>query len=393
MQELNVGDNSLSDLLINPNFWIDVYWPSETDVKVMAEIFNIHPLTIEDILTSNTREKCEMSKNYYSICYRSFDQDPGSSTYMQAFNVYILVYPTFVLTFHHFPLVSVGNVVKRLEQLKSYLVITPHWINYALLDDITDQFLPVLHALEMEIDAIDDLVLVISAKEQSDMLRRITQARKRVTNLKRLLQNKSDVVRVNIKRLESLIDPRSATQDQQFNAMIRDICLYLGDIQDHVITMNQLLEHIDTTLSRSHSNYLAQISIDITLTSNRTNDTMKKLTALASMMVPLNLITGLMGMNIRVPGMIGFGDDDPTYSWFTGIIVLMVVICMVGYAAIRRMQGFDETPQANMIDSSSSLSPLINSRTLGRGVNRKSASAAPPHSATDHKRRTSKRHL
>jgi magnesium transporter len=304
---------------------------------------------------------------------------------MQAFNVYILVYPTFVLTFHHFPLASVGNVVRRLEQLKSYLVITPHWINYALLDDITDQFSPVLHALEMEIDAIDDLVLIISVQEQADMLRRIAQARKRVTNLQRLLQTKSDVIRVNIKRLESLINPRS--DDQQFNSMMRDTCLYLGDIQDHVITMEQLLEHIDTTLSRSHSNYLAQISIDITLTSNRANDTMKKLTALASLMVPLNLLTGLMGMNVRIPGMHITDDDDPNYLWFTGIIVLMALICLVGYLVIRKMQGFDPTPPSS--GSNSNLSNVVNSRSSMRTLGRHGAVGG----GVEIKRRASKKVL
>ena len=66
--------------------------------------------------------------------------------------------------------------------------------------------------------------------------------------------------------------------------------------------MMQNLNHYEKSLARSHSNYLAQISIDITQASNRTSDTVMRMTLLASILVPLNVITGLFGMNVRVPG-------------------------------------------------------------------------------------------
>jgi magnesium transporter len=66
--------------------------------------------------------------------------------------------------------------------------------------------------------------------------------------------------------------------------------------------MMQNLIHYEKSLARSHSNYLAQISIDITQASNRTSDTVMRMTLLASILVPLNVITGLFGMNVRVPG-------------------------------------------------------------------------------------------
>lgn len=79
--------------------------------------------------------------------------------------------------------------------------------------------------------------------------------------------------------------------------------LYLEDIHDHVITMTQNLIHYEKTLARSHSNYLAQISIELTQASNRTSgifalisiDVVVKMTAIASILVPLNIVTGLFG--------------------------------------------------------------------------------------------------
>jgi magnesium transporter len=68
--------------------------------------------------------------------------------------------------------------------------------------------------------------------------------------------------------------------------------LYLSDIQDHLITMTQNLNHYEKILSRTHSNYLAQISIEMTDANNQINEVLSKLTALGTILIPMNLITG-----------------------------------------------------------------------------------------------------
>jgi Mg2+ and Co2+ transporter CorA len=66
--------------------------------------------------------------------------------------------------------------------------------------------------------------------------------------------------------------------------------------------MTQSLNHYEKILSRSHSNYLAQISIEMTDANNQINDVLSKLTALGTVLIPMNLVTGLWGMNVHVPG-------------------------------------------------------------------------------------------
>jgi magnesium transporter len=122
-----------------------------------------------------------------------------------------------------------------------------------------------------------------------DMLRRIGMVRKRVMQSFRLISTKADVIKTIITRYMNQME----SAETKF---------YLEDIHDHVLTMMQNLSHYEKSLARSHSNYLAQISIDITQASNRTSDTVMRMTLLASILVPLNVITGLFGMNVRVPG-------------------------------------------------------------------------------------------
>ncbi|WFD34227.1 CorA metal ion transporter [Malassezia cuniculi] len=302
-------------------WWLDVLCPTDQEMKTLSRAFGIHPLTTEDILMEETREKIELFRNYYLVCFRSFDQNPYSPTYLEPLNMYIIVFRDGTLSFHFRHTPHPQNVRRRIKQLKDYINVTSDWISYALIDDITDAFGPLIQSIEFEVDSIDELVLILKDAEQSDMLRRIGTCRKKVMGLLRLMGNKADVVKGLAKRCNEYwsIAPKS------------DIGLYLSDIQDHLITMTQNLNHYEMILSRSHSNYLAQISIEMTDANNQINDVLSKLTALGTVIVPLNVITGLWGMNVKVPG-----QDVENLHWFGGIVSVMVVIAVVGYIATVR---------------------------------------------------------
>ena len=76
------------------------------------------------------------------------------------------------LQFHFRPTPHPQNVRRRIKQLKDYISVTSDWISYALIDDITDAFGPLIQSIEYEVDSIDELVLILREAEQSDMLRR-----------------------------------------------------------------------------------------------------------------------------------------------------------------------------------------------------------------------------
>ena len=61
-------------------------------------MFNIHPLTTEDIQMEETREKIELFRDYYFVCFRGFDQDPYSPTHLEPLNMYIIVFRDGILS-------------------------------------------------------------------------------------------------------------------------------------------------------------------------------------------------------------------------------------------------------------------------------------------------------
>lgn len=236
-----------------PTFWLDVLSPTDKEMKILAKTFGIHALTVEDILMQEAREKVELFRNYYLINYRTFEQDPASEDFLEPVNVYVIVFREGLLSFHFSMVPHPANVRRRMRQVKDYLILSSDWIAYALIDDITDVFAPMIHSVEDEVDAIDDLVLRLydEAKEErlkpkaqfpeppvtgSEMLRRVGECRKKVMGLYRLLGNKADVVKGFSKRCNEYWD----------NAPRTEIGLYLGDIQDHIVTMTSNLGHYET---------------------------------------------------------------------------------------------------------------------------------------------------
>lgn len=450
-------------------FWLDVLNPTEEEMKVLSKAFGIHPLTTEDIFLGEVREKVELFKDYYLVCFRSFDivaerhirkkkqqqqqksdtestesedESPKGSWLKNIFrrkqrrasmprtvsssnssvqkkarkekeeiekykrksgdrkkprageleplNVYILVFRTGVLTFHFAPTPHPINVRRRARLLKDYLNVTADWIAYALIDDITDAFAPMIELIEDEVYDIEDAILkmhhvegdsdsgsdsedssdeddisfnqfdraskrtsfsrltkssvsssttrstsssdstfnaknIIGWRKKGDMLRRIGECRKKVMSIVRLLGSKADVIKGFAKRCNEQweVAPRS------------EIGMYLGDIQDHIITMVSSLNHYEKLLSRSHSNYLAQINIDMTKVNNDMNDVLGKITILGTVVLPMNIITGLWGMNVLVPG-----QTADSLTWFISIASFMFIAAYFAYMYTKKRFGF-----------------------------------------------------
>ncbi|USP75879.1 uncharacterized protein yc1106_03153 [Curvularia clavata] len=304
-------------------WWLDMVNPTEEEVFAISKAFGVHPLTREDICIQEPREKVELFHQYYFVSFRSFYQvDKESEEYLEPVNFYAVVFKEGILTFTFCESPHTLNVRKRISRLRDYINLNADWICYALIDDIVDSFAPVIRGIEDEADAIEDQVFTARIEDSRAILRSIGDCRKRVMQLLRLLGGKADVIKGFAKRCNESysVAPRG------------DVGMYLSDIQDHVVTMMSNLAHFEKMLSRAHSNYLAQISVDQVIQGNDSNATLQKVTVIATILVPLNLICGLFGMNVKVPG------QDGSLAWFFGIIGVICLFVSVCLAVARRMR-------------------------------------------------------
>lgn len=165
---------SARDLFKNgeETWWLDCTCPTDSEMKMLAKAFGIHPLTAEDIRMQETREKVELFKSYYFVCFHTFEPDKESEDYLEPINVYIVVFRDGILTFHFSPINHPANVRRRVRQLRDYVDVSADWLCYALIDEITDGFAPVIHGIEYEADAIEDAVFTARDTDFGSMLQK-----------------------------------------------------------------------------------------------------------------------------------------------------------------------------------------------------------------------------
>jgi magnesium transporter len=188
-----------------------------------------------------------------------------------------------------------------------------------------DSFAPAIHRIEHVTEAIEDSVFVARPDDMQAFLRRIGSVRKNTLGLMRLLGGKADVLKGFTKRCNEnyKVTPRM------------DIGMYLGDIQDHVVTMMTNLTHFEKILSRAHSNYLAQLTIDSISQGTKTNAGLTKITFLASIIVPLNVVTGLFGMNVKVPFQ---NDEVDSLTAFFSILAGLAGFVLLALLIAKRLR-------------------------------------------------------
>jgi len=325
----------------------------------LQEIFDLHPLTTEDCYTepSETREKWEILNHYLFVVvhgYRSSDADLLSLTALN-----ILLFQDLVLSIHFHSMKVLDKLVNRIgslgyaverKALSTYFLNSygatlparsrplatfksqtsaatasnpgefgPNWILHALLDINTDLFLSVVDAIETEAQILDDLVLILGESEKNDLLNRISQSRKRIAVLFRVLSPKKQVF--------------EALATRNLPHVASELKLYMRDALDHLNIMLEKLTFAKEMLLSSQNTYLAQISIEVALSSQKMNSTVNKLTSVATIMLPLTLISGIWGMNVPVPG-----QESDSLIWFyiiIGTMTMMMVLMLLWFRYVK----------------------------------------------------------
>jgi magnesium transporter len=304
-------------------WWLDMLNPSEEEVFAICGAFRVHPLTREDITTQETREKVELFKSYYFLCFRSFySLDKESEDYLEPINIYAVVFREGLLTFSFCQNPHAANVRKRIGRLRDYVNLSADWICYALIDEIVDSFAPVLHDVENESEAIEDGIFTARFEDSRAIMQQLGSCRKRVMTLLRLLGGKADVIKGFAKKCNEsyAMAPRG------------DVGLYLSDVQDHVVTMMSNLTHFEKMLARAHTNHLSQVQLAHIELGGHSNVLLGKITVLATILVPLNLIAGLFGMNVHVPG-----QDAGGLGWWFGIVGVILTFSAVCVGTMKKL--------------------------------------------------------
>lgn len=168
-----------------------------------------------------------------------------------------------------------------------------------------------MRAASLEAEGIEDQVFIARVDDAKILIPRVDNLRKKITHLIHCLNGKGDVLNGFVKRCKAK-DKHPVFPDG-------DLLLYLGDVQDHLVTTMSNLSHFDEIVGRSQANCLAHLSATNLRMSLNINKVISKVSVLATIFVPMHLVTALWGMNVEVPG-----QETHGVAWFFGIFGVLM---------------------------------------------------------------------
>ncbi len=256
--------------------WADLDTSADTHgaEEVLAGVFRFHPLTIEDALTPEPNPpKLDEHDEYIFIVFHALaGYEPFGDVATQEVCLYLG--PHYVVSCHHGPLESLEAIRQRCLEDGLPLRRGAEWLLHAILDRLVDEYLPCIDAMEESLDRLEAEALEGRA---AGLLERVLRLRGNALRLRRLTVPQRELLaRLSRPDFPHLVRPEAH--------------IYFRDIYDHLVRTEYLIEALRDLTDSALNTYL-------TVVSNRLNEVMKVLTAVATIFLPLTLISGIYGMN------------------------------------------------------------------------------------------------
>jgi magnesium transporter len=297
LEKLNVYATSQGSL------WLNIDHVNKTIVQQIAPLFSIHPLLQEDIISKNQRAKTdEIDKEIFCVCHMMYFNELENT--IESEQISFVLAEKFLISFQgsdardHF-----GMVREKLKtegsKCRSYNI---DFLLYSLLDSIVDNYYIVMEKLG---DYIEKLEEKISRGEtDSYTMNRINDLRKEMILYRRNILPVKDVIRYFLDTDNELIQTKTKR--------------YFKDVYDHISQASDLSDNYLDLVTSIRDLYINQVNL-------KSNETMKFLAIITSLMAPATVIGGIFGMNFdKIPYL------HNTYGfWIAVFLMIFIPILML----------------------------------------------------------------
>ena len=296
-----------------PVTWIDVDGPPDRRLlEQLRDVLGVHPLALEDVIDQGQRPKVEgyLDQHFMVVNMLSYNER------IQIEQLSLFFSERCVVTFQgRIPADSLEPVRERIRQGKGRIRQQgTDYLVYALLDSVVDHYFPIVDMLGDKLAELEAAVLVA---DSADVMGRVQALKRDLLQFRRVIWPLSEA----LTSLGRSKDP----------LLCKDTRIFLRDCLDHVAQLKDLLEVYRETAETLVETYLSVLS-------NRTNDTMRLLTLVTTIFIPLTFLVGIYGMNF---------DPDaspwnmPELRWRYGypavlLLMLLMAIGMFRYFVHKR---------------------------------------------------------
>ncbi|MEJ7632635.1 MAG: magnesium/cobalt transporter CorA [Rubrobacteraceae bacterium] len=281
--------------------WIGLYEPDEEEFSTVAGEFELHSLTVEDAIEAHQRPKLEHYGDTTFVVLKPARYVDETET-VEFGEIHVFVGSDFVITVRHGKASALDGVRERLESEPDLLRRGSVAVLYAIMDEMVDDYAPVVEGLENDIDEIETEVF----GGKPEVSRRIYQLSREVIQFQRATKPLTG-------SLSSLLE------DERLDPELRR---YLRDVQDHLLRVTEQIDGFRELLS-------SVLSVNLTLAGINQSDQTKKISAWAAILFAPTLVGTVYGMNF---------DYMPELHWRLGYpfaLMLMLAVSVILYLVFK----------------------------------------------------------
>ncbi|GAB4323500.1 MAG: magnesium/cobalt transporter CorA [Candidatus Zixiibacteriota bacterium] len=282
-------------------FWVDFYNPSNEESYVLTADFGFHPLAIEDVISESPGPKVDDYKNYLFVVFKIADYVSGSEEGLVTRDVDLFLMRNGVVTVHYDAVPPLEAVARRCMTEERIISRGADFFFHAVLDYLVDYYNVTLERMEDDVDQVEDEVF---EDPNEDLVKRVFNLKRDLSQLKRIVTP----LREMLNRFSRDVFPQIGPQAQ----------VYFRDVFDHMQRINELADSFRDTLNSVLEVYFSTVQ-------NQANETIKLLTIISTILLPLTFLTGVYGMNFK---------HFPMLQWEHGLTFFWALIVVISIGMI-----------------------------------------------------------
>ncbi|HKQ58480.1 MAG TPA: magnesium/cobalt transporter CorA [Candidatus Eisenbacteria bacterium] len=255
--------------------WLDLEAVEESEARALLAPLGVHPVALDDMVTHINRPKVDDYGDYLYVAVHSARWESGDRPTLRELD--ILVGKRFLVTFHEGATRSVAAAHAVLARRPELLSRGPAYLLHFLLDVLVDHYLPITEQIAVQVDEIEEQMFT---EPDAPMNEGILKLKRGLSALRRIVGPQRDTV-------------LALTRDE-FRPVPAEVRPYLRDVYDRLARVSDLLDSFRDEVA-------TLLELHVAVTSNRLNQVIKVLTVIATIMLPLTVITGYYGMNFHLP--------------------------------------------------------------------------------------------
>jgi len=283
-----------------------------------SQLFNIHRLEMEDVLSGHQRPKIEESDDHLFIVSRPVTYLREDEFHDEQLSVFI--FSNLVITLHENHQGYFSAIKDRLSLNKGIIRKSgAGYLGYAIMDIVVDNYFPVMERLGVYLDNLEDNLL---DSPDSYSLKHIQGSKRKLISFRRIVWSEREKIN------EILKNPSHFFSDTTRR--------YIRDTYDHTIQVMDIIESYREITASLMEIYLSSVS-------NRLNQVMKVLTIISTIYIPLTFIVGVYGMNIvyreEASGEImpwNMPELHSPYGYIGVIVVMLIIVIFQIYYFIKK---------------------------------------------------------